>query len=598
MRKILVSLLMLALLCVGAAAPAAGEEALTLEVNTAKLPLYEADDPHLAELGMAAQPEGDALPVLVLAVKKSLQIQAAVSPRSVKNRKYTVSVDNEEVAKVRGTTVSALKPGETVLTVASQQDPAVTVRYRILAIQPVTRITVTASGKSVAAGRTIVLTPAFIPEDATLKAVVWSSANEQIATVDENGTVTGMKRGNARITAVAKDGGGIRANINVQVTQSAEEIILDKTEITVDTGKTGMLKATVLPKDTNDKGVVWSSSDESVAKVNAQGRVTGVALGDCEIICASRETEGVQAKAVVHVQQPVTKVAFGDAPAVYAGESAQLAWTIEPENASNKAVVFKSGNEKILTVSGDGVVTGVSAGETYVNVVTQDGSKRQARVKIKVYQHVTGVHMLRKTAYVDLNTTSTTRAVLEPENAANRNMTWESADPGIATAAAVAKQKFRVDIHGVSEGETTVTGTTEDGGYQASIQVKVGHFSNAMKIVKAEIGGKGQLYIKVKNVSEDLPVSSVKLEMEAYDEHGSPVSINTKNGSNIVQLTYGKWLYPGEATPEDHWKAWDYDKDIGFQAMIIRIVEFQIDNDWVKQLSPGRQPKYEYNPFK
>ena len=291
MKKILIPLLVLALFCIGAAALAEGDEAITLEMNTARLPIYAADDPYPAELGLTEQEGENALPVLVLPLKKSLQLQVTVSPKTVKNRKITLAVDDEEIVVIKGNSVTGQKAGETVLTIASQEDPAVTLQYRVLVYRPGTRIAVTASGKSVAAGQSISLTPSFLPEDATLKEVTWISTNEQVATVDGDGNVTGIKKGNARITAVAKDGSNIRANINVTVTQNAEEITLDKQDVTVDIGRTAVLKATVLPKNTDNKKVVWSSSDESVATVNTQGRITGVALGDCEIICAS-ETNG------------------------------------------------------------------------------------------------------------------------------------------------------------------------------------------------------------------------------------------------------------------------------------------------------------------
>ena len=591
MKKFLVPLLVLALLFISAAAPAEENEAITLEINTAKLPVYAADDPYPASLGLAAQPEESGLPVLVLPAKKSLQLQVTVLPKTLKNRKYTLSVENEDVAKVRTNSVSGLQPGETVLTVASAQDPTVTSRFRLLVIRQVTRIAVTASEKSVAVGQTITLTPAFTPEDATLKEVEWSSANEQIATVDGNGNVTGLKRGTARITAAAKDGSKIRANISVQVTQGAEEITLDKPELTVDTGKTAVLKATVLPRDTNDKGVLWTSSDESIAKVNNQGRITGVALGDCEITCTSKSTGTVKATAVVHVQQPVKKVSFGEAPVVYTGETARLTWITEPANASNPALTFKSSNEKILTVSEDGTVTGIKAGEATVTARTRDGSNRQARIKVRVYQHVTGVHMKRRTAYIDVRATSTAGAILEPENATNHNMTWESADTSVATAVPMAKQKNRVNVTGVARGETTVTGTTEDGGFQTSILVKVGDWEHALKLTDAYVEG-DLARPTVKNVS-DLTITSITIEVSIYDIDGQPVPCNSKDSkSNTFQMVYRNTLSPGATTKQNGWKVVRYKQPTSLTVSdyVLKITEFEIDHDWIKVIRKKNQP--------
>ena len=592
MKRILVLLLALALLCESAFVLAEEGGAVTLELNTARLPVYAADDPFLSDLGAQSD---SVLPVLLISVKKSCQLQVTVQPRTVKNKKFTLTADNEEVIRINGSNVTGMKPGEALLTIASQEDPSAVLQYRVVVIQPVTRLTVTMPEKSVAVGSTVTLTPGFVPEDASLKKVTWSSADERFATVDENGTVTGVKKGNARIVATAVDGSNLRANINVKVTQSAEEITLDRQELTVDVGRTGMLKASVLPADTDNKKVVWSSSDESIATVNASGRVTGVALGECEIICTSDSDGTVQAKAAVHVQQPVKSVTFDPAPTVYNDETAQLTWKIVPEDASNKALKLTSSNEKIVKVSEDGTITGVGAGEAYVNAVTTDGSNRKARIKVKVFQHVTGVHMKRKVAYIDPKQTSTTGAVLEPAKAANRNMTWKSADESIASVEPEAKDSSRVKITGHKKGTTTVTGTTEDGGFTASIKVKIGNWENALSWKRASIDGRGNLLLEVKNDS-DLTITSITVEAECTGWDGKPAKgINTKDGSNVIRCTYRKTLKPGAVTKKDGWKAENYDKEVGLKSMVVRIVEFQINNDWVKVIRKGNRPKKKYS---
>ena len=589
MKKILIPLLVLALICVGLTAAAEGNDAITLEVKTQKLPVYESGDPSLNGL-LSEAAQGDALPVLVIPTKKAYQLQVTILPKTVKNKKVTLTVDDPEIVKVKGSSVTGLKRGETVLTIASVQDPSVTVQYRIAVIQQVTRLAVTAPEKSVAVGGTVALTPVFTPEDATIRQVTWASSNEKVATVDAKGTVTGLFRGNARITATATDGSGIRANISVQVEQRAEGIQLDKPELTVDIGRTAALKATVLPANTNDKGVEWTSSNEAVATVNAQGRVTGVALGECEITCSSKVNGAAQAKAVVHVQQPVKRVSFGDAPVVYVNETGKLTWNIEPADATNQALTFKSGNTKVLTVSEDGTVTGVKAGEAVVTAVTTDGSNRQAKVKVKVYQHVTGVHMKRKTAYIDLGATSSAGAILEPSNATNHNMTWETADPGVAAAEVVAKQRNRVNITGIREGETVITGTTEDGGYKASLIVKVGEWEKSLKITDAHVKG-ADAYVTLKNVSE-LTITSVTVEVSVFDIDGKPVPANKKDNSNTFQMVYRKTLNPGDSTKEKDWKTVNFmlPDSLTVSEYVVKVTEFEIDHDWIKLIRKKNQP--------
>ena len=594
MKKILIPLLAVMLICMSIGAPAEGQdEAVTVELNTANLPVYAADDPYLD--GMT-DPAGK-LPVIVLPVKKTLQLKVTVGPKTLKNKKAAFTVDDAEIVQVKGTGVTGKKAGETVLTIASEADPGTMIQYRIIVIQPVTRITLTAAEKNVAVGGTVTVVPVVLPEDATRQTVTWKSENEAVAVVDANGIVTGVKRGTARITATAEDGSKIRATISLNVVQTAEEITLDKNEVTVDVGRTAVLKATVLPKDTSDKTVVWSSSDESIARIGKDGRITAVALGRCEIVCTSSTNGEVQARAVVNVQQPVKKITLDNVPVIYAEESVKLTAHVEPDNATNPALAFRSSNEKILTVDSDGTVTGVSAGEAYVTAVTTDGSNRQAKVKVKVMQHLTGVRMLRHTAYIDVGAANLTRAIVEPEKGTNNNMTWESADPSIASVEPEAKQPNRVKIKGISEGSTTVTCTTEDGGFQASLTVKIGDWEKSLKWEGAEIDGRGNPLLRVKNVS-DLNITYVKVELTCYDWDGKPAEgINTKDGSNVLTVVYSKPLDPGKTTKElDGWKVQNRNIEVVYASMEARIVEFEIDHDWVKLIRKNHQPLKKYRP--
>ena len=181
-------------------------------------------------------------------------------------------------------------------------------------------------------------------------------------------------------------------------------------------------------------------------------------------------------------------------------------------------------------------------------------------------------------------------------------MTWESSDPSVVTVQPEKKQPNRVQITGISRGEAIVTGTTEDGGFRTSIPVRVGDWETSLKWTEAGIDGRGNLYFKVKNAG-DLTITSVTIEIEIYDFDGKPMKgMNKKDGSNVVKAVYSKKLAPGATTKEDQWKLVNYDKDLanqtGFAAIVVRVTEFQIDNDWVKVIRKNHQPKKKYDPHK
>lgn len=571
------------------------QKVTSVEVNTKKLALYEAADPAVSGL---LEADGEDLPVLLIPVKKSVSIQAEAKPREAAYRKLVYAGSDERILRVQGSKVTGAAPGEAILTISSEKNPEVCVRYRVLVVQPVTRIELAASAPSVAAGEQIALTAKTLPDNATMTGVVWSSGNETVAAVDENGVVTGLKKGSVRVTASAADGSNIRASLNLKVTQKATGIRLDQTERTIDVGKSAVLKASVEPRNADDRSVIWTSSDESIATVNGKGRVTGVNLGTCRIICTSASSGDVAAAATIHVQQPVTKIIFGQAPLVYMGETARLSWTVQPGNASNPALTFTSSNKKVLTVSEDGTLTPVRCGEAWIHAVTTDGSNRRAKVKVRVVKHVEGVHMLRHTAYIDVKETATAGAVIEPKEAGNHNMTWESDDSSVATVSGTTN---RVKITGVSRGMTRVTGTTEDGGFQTSITVRIDDWDHALRLNRVESNMYGDVLITMKNIS-DLNITRVNLELEFYLD-GKPVPVNAKDGSNKVTATYKRSIAPGSNSVgfdnlDKYYANWivkDYQKaETGFNRLIARITSYQIDNDWVKTIRERNRPAGEW----
>ena len=128
MKKFLIPILAAVILCISLAAMAEGHEAVMVELNTAKLPVYEADDPCL-EAFREEGAEENTLPVILAPVKQSLGLRVTVLPKDLKNRNSILTVDNEEVARIRETTLYTRNAGETVLTIASAMDPSVTVQY-------------------------------------------------------------------------------------------------------------------------------------------------------------------------------------------------------------------------------------------------------------------------------------------------------------------------------------------------------------------------------------------------------------------------------------------------------------------------------------
>ena len=568
----------------------------SVTVNTDKLPVYAPTDGSVAPfLAARENAEENELPVLLLPVKKKIQLNAAVEPKDATNRNVVFSGSDDAVFTVaKKGSISGIAPGEGILTVASESNPDVLTKFRVLVVQPVTKLTVEASAPSVTVGQQITLTAVAAPENATMPNVTWSSGDERIATVDANGVVTGVKRGNGRIIATAVDGSNTRANYNVKVVQNPEAVTLAANEVTIDVGRNASVRATVEPNNADNKKLIWTSSDENIATVDKSGRITGKEIGECTVTCACEALDSVTASLTVHVQQPVKKVSFNEKTAlIYVGDTTQLAWTVEPENATNPVLTFKSARESIATVDENGLATGVDSGKTKITATTTDGSKRTAAIAVEVGKHVTGVQMHRRNAYIDKGETATAGADIFPADALNKNMTWESSNPGIVTADGKTNEKMK--LKGIEHGTATVVGTTEDGGFQTSINVIVGNFDNGLSFLSYDFDNQGNMWLAVRN-NTDYRITEIRAELTLWDCSGEEIVeavCNTKNGSNKVDVVWTGSLAPGETTGKGRWKmVYFMTPSCGMDMTRgdITVYRYQIDNDWVKTIRKNFRP--------
>ena len=147
---------------------------------------------------------------------------------------------------------------------------------------------------------TITLIATILPENATDKSVEWSSSDETVAVVDENGVVTAVAVGEATITATTVDDSNLSASCKVTVFPTlAVSIELDQTEASVEEKSEFQLTATILPEHTTNKEVAWSSSDKWVASVDNTGLVTMNSAG--EVIITATTTDGTNLSATCRI---------------------------------------------------------------------------------------------------------------------------------------------------------------------------------------------------------------------------------------------------------------------------------------------------------
>ena len=338
------------------------------------------------------------------------------------------------------------------------------------------------------------LTATVEPTNATNKNVTWSSDHEAVATVDQNGTVTARRGGQAIITVTTADGSKTATctvRVRIQIGEPVQSVGLNKTELALEVGKTGTLEAKVEPSDATNKNVTWSSSNSEVATVD-NGVVTAVSAGEAIITVTTEDgAKTATCKVTVNAPQtvPVTGVTLDKAElTLEKGSTGTLEAKVEPSDATNKNVTWSSSNSEVATVD-NGVVTAVSAGEAIITVTTEDGAKTATcKVTVNAPQTVpvTGVTLDKAELTLEKGSTGTLTATVAPQNATNNTVTWSSSNPEFVTVA-------NGTVTAVSAGTATITVTTADGNHKATCTVTV--IPKTVQVSGIQVQGSASVYV-------------------------------------------------------------------------------------------------------
>ena len=167
----------------------------------------------------------------------------------------------------------------------------------------VSSITLNMENNRVNIGEEFTLEATVLPENATNKHITWTTDNQNIATVDSNGKVKGIREGTAVITATTEDGNKT-ATCTVEVTENADvpvtAIQLTTSKDTITIGETCTITAEIVPENATNKEITWTSADETIAIVDSNGNVSGVGEGKVTIT-ATNTANKIQESIIITV---------------------------------------------------------------------------------------------------------------------------------------------------------------------------------------------------------------------------------------------------------------------------------------------------------
>lgn len=325
---------------------------------------------------------------------------------------------------------------------------------------------------SILKGETKRLTATINPEDTTDdKTITWSSDNENVLFVDQNGQIRGIKEGTANVKAVVA-GKETTKQITVNEIHINSIAIDGDQEFEMIKNQTKNLSVTINPENTtDDKGVVWKTNNEEVARVDNDGKVTALKEGEATITATvgTNETSVKINVKEIHINSVVINELDDE---FTRGDEFKFSATYTPENTTdeNKTVEWSSSNTDVGTIDQEGNFVALKEGTT--KITAKIGNIKAEREVTVIENHVGDFKLLQEEGEVlNIGNTQKLVTVVNPENCTDAyTIKYSSSDEAIATV------DENGNVTALKDGKVVITATltTEyDEEFEDSIEINI-----------------------------------------------------------------------------------------------------------------------------
>lgn len=296
--------------------------------------------------------------------------------------------------------------------------------------------------------------------------VSFSSSNPKVAEVDFVGNVHAVGVGEATITA--KTNFETTATCQVKVNPVlATSIALDHDEMALFVGEKASLTATVLPGNTTNKSIQWTSDNDDVVQVSQKGELTAVGTGRAQVSASTRDGSKLTAHCNITVSALAESLTLDiGEKTIGIGEAFMLTARVAPEGASPR-LTWKSSDPTVAYVDGNGRVEGFKTGTATITATTTDGTDLSDTCRVTVIRYVSSIELNEDEITLLAGETKKLTATVNPTDATHRSLSWTSTAPDVAT----------VDdgtVTARSNGSATIVAASTDGSHiQAVCRVTV-----------------------------------------------------------------------------------------------------------------------------
>jgi uncharacterized protein YjdB len=277
----------------------------------------------------------------------------------------------------------------------------------------------------------------------------WSTSNSNVATVSADGLVTTVAVGRADITVNAE---GRKSVVPVTVSSSTSSNAVSVASVSVALNAPTLLagqstQATATVKDGNGnvlsgRSLVWTSSEVTVASVNATGLVTAL-KGGAVTITATSEGKSGSASLITSMPAPtvapVSSVSLTVASSINVGETAQSSVTLKDDQGNvltNRSVAYVSSDANIISVSPSGLLSAIKGGSVMITASSEGKSASAVVTSVAPRPRVAVITMTINAPTIDIGQYTQVTAVARDANGVPITgvpITWSSSPTAVAT---------------------------------------------------------------------------------------------------------------------------------------------------------------------
>ncbi len=529
-------------------------------------------------------------------------------PANATNQNVTWTTSDASIATVdQNGQVTAIAEGNVEI-VATSEDGNKSTDSDIVVIAaptgdiPVTGITVSPTTATLNIGEVLGLTAQLIPTNATNTNVTWSSADNNIATVDQNGQVTAISQGVVIIRVLTEDG-GFSSESTIEVIVQTTTIPLNSIRVTpqsatMDPGDVLNLNLQFIPANATNKNVTWTSSNTAVATVDGTGQVTAIAPGNVEIVATSEDGNKTTDSDIVVVAPaniPLTGIQITPSSiTIDEGDVTNLNVLFTPSNATNQNVSWSSSDDTVATVDQNGLVTGIQEGNVTITATSEDGD-HTSESAVEILAVITTIR-LNSIKITPQTATLTEGDVLDlavqfiPANATNKNVTWTSSDTSVATV----DQNGQVTT--IAPGNVEIVATAEDGNRTSDSDIEVTASTQliplnsilvtpqSLSMTEGDVIGLSLQFLPANATNKNVTWTSSDASIATVDQNGQVTAIQRGNVTIAVTSEEGGYVTDSSITvleDEDAGCGADYEEQNSI--VIIEAENLDFASGWTRK---------------